>query len=157
MFPCTVTFQFLYNNIPLNRDGAVVKNPPVSAGDVRGSGSVPGLGRCPGGGNVSPFQYSCLRYSWTEEPGGFTVHRVTKSWTWLGNWASTEPFYSCAWRSHLMFAIVNNREMNIIMDTLYTKYFVISMEPLFTSYLWTSPRKTNTQRNRMGHPIEQFC
>ena len=47
MFPCIVTFQFLYDIIPLNGDGAVVKKPPVSAGDARGSGSVPGLGRCP--------------------------------------------------------------------------------------------------------------
>ena len=34
-----------------------------------------------------------------------------------------------------MFAIMNNREMNIIMDTFYIKYFVISMESLPTSYL----------------------
>ena len=34
MFPCTVTFQFLYNNIPLNRDGAVVKN-RLSAQETR--------------------------------------------------------------------------------------------------------------------------
>ena len=85
MFPCIVTFQFLYNIIPLNGDGAVVKKLPVSAGDARGSGSVPGLGRCPGGGNVNPLKYSCLRYPWTEEPGGFTVHRVTKSRMRLSN------------------------------------------------------------------------
>ena len=29
----------------------VVKNPPASAGDVRDVGSIPGLGRSPGGGN----------------------------------------------------------------------------------------------------------
>ena len=28
-----------------------VKNPPASAGDVRDVGSIPGLGRFPGGGN----------------------------------------------------------------------------------------------------------
>ena len=33
------------------------KNPPANAGDV---GSIPGLGRCPGGGNDNPPQYSCL-------------------------------------------------------------------------------------------------
>ena len=36
---------------------AVVKNSPANAGDV---GSVPGLGRCSGGGNGNPLQYSCL-------------------------------------------------------------------------------------------------
>ena len=32
--------------------------------------SIPGLGRCPGGGYGNPLQYSCLETSWTEEPGG---------------------------------------------------------------------------------------
>jgi len=39
----------------------VVKNLPANAGDVRGVGSIPGLGRSPGGGNGNPFQYSCLK------------------------------------------------------------------------------------------------
>jgi len=34
----------------------VVKNPPASAGDVRDAGSVPGLGRFPGGGDSNPLQ-----------------------------------------------------------------------------------------------------
>ena len=37
-----------------------VKNPPVSAGDIREAGSILGLGRSPGGGHGSPLQYSCL-------------------------------------------------------------------------------------------------
>ena len=35
----------------------VVKNPP--AGDIRDPGSIPGLGRFPGGGHGDPLQYSC--------------------------------------------------------------------------------------------------
>ena len=35
----------------------VVKNPPVNAGDV---GSIPVLGKSPGGAHGSPLQYSCL-------------------------------------------------------------------------------------------------
>ena len=38
----------------------VVKNPPASAGDIRNVGSIPGLGRSPGGRNDNPLQYSCL-------------------------------------------------------------------------------------------------
>ena len=34
-----------------------MKNLPVNAGDA---GSVPGSGRCPGGGNSNPLQVSCL-------------------------------------------------------------------------------------------------
>ena len=40
--------------------GAVVKNPPASAGDAGDVGLIPGLGRSPGEGNGSPLQYSCL-------------------------------------------------------------------------------------------------
>ena len=39
---------------------AVVKNPPANAGDLRDLGSIPGLGRSPGGGLGNPLQYSCL-------------------------------------------------------------------------------------------------
>ena len=35
----------------------MVDNPPASAGDT---GSIPGLGSSPGGGNSSLHQYSCL-------------------------------------------------------------------------------------------------
>ena len=38
----------------------VVKNPPANAGDIRDTGSVPGLGRSPEGGHGNPLQYSCL-------------------------------------------------------------------------------------------------
>ena len=38
----------------------VVKNPPENAGDIRDTGSTPGLGRSPGGGHGNPLQYSCL-------------------------------------------------------------------------------------------------
>ena len=41
-------------------DGSVVKNPPVNTGDTRDPGSIPGLGRSPGGGHGHPLQYSCL-------------------------------------------------------------------------------------------------
>ena len=39
----------------------VVKNLPANAGDVRDAGSIPGLGRSPGGGHGNPLQYSCLQ------------------------------------------------------------------------------------------------
>ena len=38
----------------------VVENLTASAGDIRDEGSVPGLGRSPGGGHDNPLQYSCL-------------------------------------------------------------------------------------------------
>ena len=38
----------------------VVKSMSANAGDVRDTGSIPGLGRSPRGGNGNPLQYSCL-------------------------------------------------------------------------------------------------
>ena len=35
----------------------MVKNLTASAGDVRDAGSIPGLGRSPGGGDGNPLQY----------------------------------------------------------------------------------------------------
>ena len=37
-----------------------MKNPLAISRDVRDKGSVPGLGRSPGGGHGNPLQYSCL-------------------------------------------------------------------------------------------------
>ena len=33
----------------------------------------------------------------TQEPGRATVHGVTKSWTWLSNWACTHACLACSW------------------------------------------------------------
>ena len=38
----------------------LIKNLPANAGDLRDAGSIPGLGRSPGGGHGNPLQYSCL-------------------------------------------------------------------------------------------------
>ena len=46
-------------------------------------GSIPGSGRCPGGGHGNPLQYSCLENPTDREAWWATVHRVTKSWALL--------------------------------------------------------------------------
>ena len=40
--------------------GTIVKNPLANAADAREVGSIPGLGRFPGGRNGNPLQDSCL-------------------------------------------------------------------------------------------------
>ena len=47
--------------------------------DVGDLGSMPGLGRSPGGGYGNPLQYSCLENSMDIEAWQATVHGVTKS------------------------------------------------------------------------------
>ena len=41
--------------------GAMVRNLPANAGDVRKTGLIPGSGRSPGKGSGNPLQYSCLK------------------------------------------------------------------------------------------------
>ena len=55
--------------------GSVVKNPPVDAGDA---GSIPGLGRSPGGGHGNPLQYSCLENPMDRGAWWATAHGVAK-------------------------------------------------------------------------------
>ena len=38
----------------------MIKNLPANAENVRDVGSIPGLGRSPGGGHGNTLQYSCL-------------------------------------------------------------------------------------------------
>ena len=56
-----------------------VKNLAVNAGVVRDTGSIPGLGRSPGGRDGNPLQYSCLENPMNREAWWATVHGVAKS------------------------------------------------------------------------------
>ena len=59
----------------------VVRSVPhnATAGDPRDVGSVPGLGRSPGGGHGNPLQYSCLENPMDRGAWWATVHRVAKN------------------------------------------------------------------------------
>ena len=59
----------------------VVKNQPATAGYVRDTGLIPGLGRSPTGGNGNPLQYSCLENPMDRGAWQARVHRVAQSWT----------------------------------------------------------------------------
>ena len=56
----------------------VVRNLPTSARDLSDTGSIPGLGRFPGGGNGNPLQYSCLENPMDRGALCAIVHRVAK-------------------------------------------------------------------------------
>ena len=56
-----------------------VKNQPANARDTKGVGSVPGVGRSPGGGHGSSLQCSCLKNLMDRGIWQATVQRVAKS------------------------------------------------------------------------------
>ena len=61
----------------------MVKNPPTNAADIKDSGSIPGLGRSPGGKNGYLLQYSCLEYPMDRGVWKATVHGLAKGLTRL--------------------------------------------------------------------------
>ena len=65
------------------------KNPPANAG---GLGSVPGLGRSPGGGHGNPVQYSCLENPHGQKSLAATVHGAAEGQTRLSTHAHSEDF-----------------------------------------------------------------
>ena len=67
--------QFVHKN---SQVALVVKNPPANAGDIGDPGSIPGLGRSPGGGHSSPLQYSCLENPMDRGAWQAPVHGVDK-------------------------------------------------------------------------------
>ena len=70
--------------MPLNElgfpDGSDSKESACNVGDL---GSIPGLGRSPGGGHGNPLQYSCLENPMVRGPWQATAHGVAKSQTRL--------------------------------------------------------------------------
>ena len=55
----------------------VVKNLPANTGDIRDVGSIPGVGRSPGGGYGNPLQHSCLENP--TDRGAWWDHGVAES------------------------------------------------------------------------------
>ena len=51
-------------------DGSVSKEPLSKAGATGDMGSILGLRRSSREGHGNPLQHSCLKNSWTDEPGG---------------------------------------------------------------------------------------
>ena len=74
----------------------VVKNLPANAGVVRDMGSIPGVGRSPGGGHGNSLLYSCLENPMDREVWQATVHRVAQNRTWL-KWHSTYIYLMGSW------------------------------------------------------------
>ena len=56
----------------------MVKYPLANAEGLRDEGSIPALGRYPGGGHSNPPQYSCLENPMDRGAEWATFHRVTK-------------------------------------------------------------------------------
>ena len=84
--------SFLKHDIRSPQVAQCWKNLLANAGDARGVGSIPGLGRSPGKGNGNLFQDSCLenimvRGTW------WAVHGIANNWTWLSAYTHHFQFF----------------------------------------------------------------
>ena len=69
------------SNITILFPVAQCKESACNAGDARDMGSIPRLGRSPGGGNGNLLQYSCLENPMDRGARWTVVHRIAKSLT----------------------------------------------------------------------------
>ena len=74
--------------------GPVVRNLPANTGYTRDVGSIPGLGRSPGGGQGNPLQYSCLENPMDRGAWQVTLHGVAKRRAWLKGHTCLHKGYS---------------------------------------------------------------
>ena len=88
-FPCAANAKTaLFFSWRLKDVALVVKNLPANAGDAGDTGSIPELGRSPGGGHGNLLQYSCLENPMDRGVWWATVQGFAKSQIWL-KWCST--------------------------------------------------------------------
>ena len=80
----------------------VVRNPPANAADIRDVGLIPESRRSPGGGHGNPLQYSCLDSPMDRGAWWTTVHRVTKSRTWL-KWLNMHEYINVYYMWYILY------------------------------------------------------
>ena len=81
----TLNLHNTISQLGASQEAQVVKNLPAIAGDIRDVGSIPGLGRSPGGGHGNPLLYSCLENPMDRETWQAIIHGVAKSQTPLSD------------------------------------------------------------------------
>ena len=87
----------------------VVKNPPGNVGDLRNASLIPGWEWFPGEGNGNPLLCSCLENPMDRRVWRATVHRVTKSQTWLNQLSMHAHTHTLLTLLHYTYLVKNIR------------------------------------------------
>ena len=105
----------------------VVKNLPAKAGDLRDTGSNPGSGRFPGGGNGNPLQYSYLENSLDREAWQVAIQGVAEE--------SGMTEYT-----HTQVDNINKSFCNLTRLCKQQLSLVLTRQPIFESIDWREER-----------------
>ena len=127
----------------------MLKNLPGSAGDVRDTGLIPGLGRFPGEGHGNPLQYSCPENPMDRGAWWATVHRVAKSLTRLQRLKTHMEhlqleFFSLMtlhWGTYLPAVL-------LLPQTCLQRHLINAAFILKLSYSWSNDCSQNKDHNR---------
>ena len=124
---------------------SVVKNPLANKGAPGNTGSIPGLGRSPGGRNGNAYQYSCLENPVDRGAWWATIHEVAKSWTWLS--------------VHTLVSILTfNRVLHFRVLSGHTLHPVISISGKASLVMCTPSAFTSLGKPYFSFTFEgQFC
>ena len=147
----------------------VVKNLSAKAGDIRDIGSIPGLGRSPGGVNSNPLQCSCLENTHGQRSLGKSIglYRVGHNWSdlaqtqtvsgtlepWWDLFAQRQTINECLCvHKHLLFlpppltsVLLIGRKVNDLLRSFHWKTY--SQLESLSSIFYDSP---------FCHPIGDF-
>ena len=103
-------YEFFFGHLTwASQVAQVVKNPPASAGDAGGTGSIPGSGRSPGEGNGNPLQCSCLENPRDGGAWWAAIYGVAQSRTRLKRLSSSSR---------------SNMFINILSSHMWSLYFL---------------------------------
>ena len=112
--------------------GGTSNKEPLANSEIRDMGSIPGLGRSPGGGHGNPLQYSCLENPMDREAWWATIYRVPESQTWL-KWRSMQAsrFSSIICKKAVLFPLN-------CLGTLVKNHLTTYANSLFLDFLFYS-------------------
>ena len=117
-------------------------------------GSIPKLGRSPGGGNGNPLQYSCLEIPQPEEPGGLQSmgsQRVGHNWAWASvvyisqNWFSQNTIKSSQNYFYMLLKYISSVQSFRCVQLLATPWTVACQASLSITNSQSLPKLMSTE------------
>ena len=125
---------------------SLLKSLPANAGDIRDTGSMPGLGRFPGAGYHNPLQYSCLKNPMDWGAWRATFDRVIKSWSLLKQFSTLRIL---AYMSIIKISLSSVQfSCSVVSDSLRPHELQHARPPCLSSTPWVHPN---------SYPTSQWC